>query len=80
MEQPKMLRKQIDLNQTTPISCDKCKGEAFQQSLMLRKVSALLTGTGDPGIIPIQVFVCAACGNVNEEFKPDELKSGIISK
>lgn len=64
----------IDLNQTTEVTCDKCGGVTFQEAMQLRKVSALLTGTGQPGLVPIPVFCCSNCGHVNEEFLPRELK------
>lgn len=64
----------LSLDQTKPIKCDACGHEAFIEALHLRKVSALLTGTGQPGIYPIQVFACVKCGHVNEEFLPKELK------
>ncbi len=64
----------IDLKMTEPIVCEKCGKEVFVQGVMLRKVSALLTGTGQPGIIPVPVFYCAECGHVNQEFIPVELR------
>jgi hypothetical protein len=69
--------KQIDIKSTTAVACEKCKAEAFQQALILRKVSALLTGEGKEGYMPIQVFSCASCGHVNEQFLPEELRSGL---
>jgi uncharacterized Zn finger protein len=64
----------ISLTQTKAIKCDNCQSEAFQEALHLRRVSALLTGTGQSGIYPIPVFACTKCGHINEEFLPKELK------
>ena len=64
----------FDITQTTPEVCESCKGEAFTQAFLLRKVSALLTETGKEGYLPIQVFACAKCGHVNEHFVPSELR------
>lgn len=69
-----MEKLQVSLDQTTAMACDKCGAEAFVEALHLRKVSALLTGTGQPGVYPIPVFACAVCGHVNEEFLPKEVK------
>lgn len=70
---------QISLQNTEAVKCDKCGGEVFEQAVMLRKVSALMTGTGQPGIIPIPVFICSKCGHVNDEFIPQDLKNnGIV--
>lgn len=79
MEKPKILPTQLDLKQTAPVICDECKGEAFQEAIILRKVSALLTGTGREGFIPVQVFACVKCGHVNESFVPIELRTKITT-
>ena len=65
----------ISLDKTTGISCDNCKGEVFQEGVMLRKASRFLTGTAQDALVPIQVFSCAKCGHVNEEFLPLQLRS-----
>lgn len=70
----KLGQQKFDIQQTTPIKCEKCGGETFNQGVMLRKVSPLLTGTGQPGIVPIPVFYCVECNHVNAEFIPEELK------
>lgn len=44
------------------------------QTVHLRKVSAIVTGTGQSGYLPVQVFSCAACGHTNAEFLPEELR------
>ena len=76
MNQPRqqILPSQIDLKNTEATVCESCGGEAFQEALILRKVSALLTGTGKEGFLPVQVFACAKCGHVNQSFLPTELR------
>ena len=69
---------QTSLADTTPVVCEKCGGEIFEQGLILREVSPLMTGTGQPGIIPVPVFLCAKCGHVNSKFLPEELKNGPV--
>lgn len=66
---------QFTLQDTEAIKCEKCGGEVFEEAMMLRKVSALLTGNGKPGIVPVPVFICSKCGHVNGEFLPAELQS-----
>lgn len=65
----------VDINQTTEVICEKCNGKIFQQGLVIRKASGLLTGQSKPSYIPIPVFQCADCGHVNSEFKPKEMAS-----
>jgi len=64
----------LDMSQTSAVTCDDCGGVYFEQALVMRKASGLLTGTGQPSYIPIPVFTCKNCGHVNEEFLPKEVK------
>ena len=64
----------VSLAQTTPVKCAHCGGQVFDQALLLRKVSPILTGTGQPGLVPVTVFECTACHHVVKEFLPEELK------
>lgn len=65
----------ISIDQTTAVKCENCESEFFVNTLMMRKVSGLLTGTGHPSYIPIPVFACLKCNHVNSEFLPQEVKS-----
>lgn len=66
---------QMTLRDTEPVKCELCGGEVFEQGVILRKVSALLTGNGKPGIVPVPVFMCSKCGHVNSEFIPEEIRN-----
>ena len=66
------IQKEIDLTLTTPVECDECKGQAFQQAMMLRKVSAIVAG--EEGYIPVGVFACMKCGHINRQFIPEEIR------
>lgn len=65
----------ISLDQTTGVVCEECNSEFFQSTLMIRKVSGILTGTGQPSYIPIPMFACLSCGHVNGEFLPKEVQN-----
>ena len=62
----------IDFSQTTAEVCDKCGNDTFTQVLKMRKLSALLSPTGQETMIPIQTFVCTKCGHINPGFLPKE--------
>ena len=64
----------VDINQTLPVTCDECGHIHFEQAVIIRKASGLLTGTGKPTYIPIPVFACKSCGHVNAEFQPKEIQ------
>ena len=58
----------VDVSQTTPVQCEKCENQTFKQTMLLRKMSALVSPSGQETIVPMQVFACEKCGNVNSDF------------
>lgn len=74
MEQPNLSNINLDINQTVPVVCEECGHNHFQQVLIIRKASGLLTGTGKPTYVPIPVFACTKCNHVNEEFAPKQMQ------
>ena len=62
------MQEQIDITKTSAVKCEACENSTFKQSLLLRKMSALVSPTGQETIIPMQVFACEKCGHVNSEF------------
>ena len=62
------MQEQIDFSKTSQIQCEACGGSTFKQTLLLRKMSALVSPSGQETIIPMQVFACEKCGRVNKEF------------
>ena len=54
---PKILKKSLGIFNSS-----------FKQSLLLRKLSALVSPNGQETLVPVQVFACEKCGNVNSEF------------
>ena len=67
--QPQM---KVDLSQTTAVSCEACKNDTFIPAFKMRKLSALLSPHGKETMVPMQVFACAKCGNINEVFLPKD--------
>ena len=72
--QQKPVQLKVSIDKTLPLICESCASQAFQEAVMLRKVSKFLTGDAQDGILPIATFVCAKCGHINEDFLPKELK------
>ena len=62
------MQEQIDFSKTSEICCEKCGNNTFKQTLLIRKMSALASPSGQEMIIPMQVFSCEKCGHVNKEF------------
>ena len=59
----------IDMSQTTSLKCEKCENSTFKQTLLIRKMSALVSPNGQETVIPVAVFACEKCGHVNSEFE-----------
>tara|TARA_R100000655_G_scaffold96476_1_gene138968 strand:+ start:150 stop:377 length:228 start_codon:yes stop_codon:yes gene_type:complete len=60
----------IDINQTTAITCDECGNETFIAVTFLRKVSRLISPDGQDHLWPLESMACAKCGHVNKEYDP----------
>ena len=75
MNNPQQPQMNIDFSQTTSIVCDKCENDTFIQVLKMRKLSALLSPSGQETMIPIQAFACIKCKHINEGFLPKEEKN-----
>jgi len=74
MEQQQM-NLNITLDKTTPVTCDECGGETFQEVVLLRKASRFVTGTPQDALIPIPAFACIKCGNINQDLLPPQLRN-----
>jgi len=74
MEQQQM-NLNITLDKTTPVKCDACENETFQEVVLLRKASRFVTGTPQDALIPIPAFACTKCGHVNEDLLPPQLRN-----
>lgn len=75
----------LDLNNTEGVTCEECGNDTFLQVFIIRKISALMSPTGQETIAPIPAtFQCSKCGHINKEFDikkgPDEDKAKITQK
>jgi hypothetical protein len=66
----------IDLTHAKTLECEKCQCKGFKTTLVLKRLSALLSPTGQEAIIPIQAFGCEACGHINKEFEEADITAG----
>ena len=60
----------LKINDLDGVVCDACENPTFIQVHLLRKISAVLSPNGKGGFLPLPVFQCAACGNINKELMP----------
>ena len=66
----------VDLTHAKTIECEKCHNVGFRQTMMLKRLSPLISPSGQEAIIPVGVFACDSCGHVNKEFQEMEIKQG----
>jgi uncharacterized Zn finger protein len=63
----------VNLNNATDLVCSACGNKFFNEVTFFKKISALLSPTGQAGLVPIPAYACTECGNVNEEFLPKQM-------
>tara|TARA_R110002167_G_scaffold111398_1_gene283099 strand:+ start:223 stop:465 length:243 start_codon:yes stop_codon:yes gene_type:complete len=61
----------IDFSKTSEVICEKCKNDTFTQIYKMRKLSKLLSPTGQETMLPVQVFACVECNHINPMFLPN---------
>ena len=58
-----LLAQGINPQSLRDVECPKCQHVLFDETLRLKKISALESPNGKLMILPIPVFVCRSCGN-----------------
>ena len=54
----------VDLSKADTLQCEECDNYLFITSYVIKRVSAILSPSGQEGIVPIQVFACGGCGEL----------------
>jgi len=61
-------KQSVDLSKAENVSCDDCGNYLFINSYVIKRISAILSPTGQEAIAPIQVYSCGNCGKVPKMF------------
>lgn len=56
----------VNLNDADDIVCKSCGGIHFTSILRLKRISPVISPTGEPIVVPIQLWQCDGCGVVDE--------------
>ena len=64
MKKPKQTDMTGDQKQAETLQCEKCTNYLFITSFVLKRISKLMSPTGQEGIVPVQVYSCGNCGAV----------------
>ena len=55
---------QLDLKNAETMKCAQCGNSIFIQGYVIKKISAIVSPTGEEVIAPVQVFNCGNCGEI----------------
>jgi uncharacterized Zn finger protein len=69
--QKPLTKPQVDLAEQETMKCDSCGNYLFIVSYVIKKISAIVSPTGQAGLVPVQVYSCGNCGEV-----PSQLLEG----
>ena len=59
---------QVNVMDSPNVACEKCENIFFEKVTIIKKISKLLTGSPEDQLVPMETYVCAKCGHMNEEF------------
>ena len=55
---------QVELTEAETMNCEQCNNKIFIQGYVIKKISAIMSPTGQEVIAPVQVFNCGNCGEI----------------
>ena len=58
----------INVKDAQDVKCTECDGEVFVPAFLIKKISAIVSPTGQEVMAPVQIFQCANCKHINKEF------------
>ena len=67
----------FSLSDARDMNCE-CGNGIFMPGMRFKKISRLLTGEAKDSVLPIQLYLCTACGIPLQELLPEELKNKTI--
>ena len=65
----------VDLTHAKTLECEECGCKGFKQTLMIKRLSALLSPTGQEAMVPVAAFACEKCSHINKEFLEADIKN-----
>ena len=68
LQQPQETQVQVDLSKADTIKCDDCGNYLFITANVIKRISPILSPTGQEALVPVQVYSCGNCGTVPKMF------------
>ena len=69
--QPVPQQVQVDLSQAETMKCEYCGNYVFIKGTVLKRLSPLVSPTGQEAIVPIEIYSCGNCGKVPKTMLKD---------
>jgi DNA-directed RNA polymerase subunit RPC12/RpoP len=60
----------------TDVTCSECGHQVFTQVYLFKKISAILSPTGQESMIPLPTYKCDNCGHIDKVFLPKDPSDG----
>ena len=60
----------VDLSQAETMKCEYCGNYLFIKSSLIKRLSPLVSPTGEEALIPIEIYSCGNCGHINQKLNP----------
>lgn len=57
----------VDPKNLSELKCESCNGILFMPVFKIKVLPALISPSGNEELIPIQVLVCTACGELHKK-------------
>ena len=61
---PQQTQVKVDLKQAETMKCEYCGNYLFIASTIIKRISPLVSPTGEEALVPIDVYSCGNCGKV----------------
>ena len=65
---PQGAQPQVDLSKADTIKCEDCGNYLFITSNVIKRISAIMSPSGQEALVPIQVYSCGNFGKVPKMF------------
>ncbi len=62
--QPAPQQVQVDLSQAETMKCEDCGNYVWIKATVIKRISALMSPTGQEALAPIEIYSCGNCGKV----------------
>ena len=59
---------QVDLTKADTIKCEACGNYLFITAHVIKRISPIMSPTGQEAMVPVQVYSCGNCGKVPKMF------------